>query len=123
MIYTVRVPEANHPVGQTIALCGLSGLAQARGLTTQTDHLSYSPVGFLADLDIQPLDLLVQRTERNAQAFGGFGLAPIALFEPLQDDAPFVVVDNLEERRVGGQRCAFATLHPDAVGRQQRLRE
>src|ERR1017187_135465 len=105
MIHTVRVPEANGEAGQ------------AKACPTKT-----SPIGFLADLDIQALDLLVQRAERNTQAFGGFGLAPVALFEPLQDNAPFVVVDNLEKRSVSGQRRAVATLHPDTVGGQQRLR-
>ncbi len=38
---------------------------------------------FLADLDIQPLDLLIQRGERHAQAFGGFGLAPVGLLQAL----------------------------------------
>src|ERR1017187_1494473 len=104
MIYTVGVLEANGEAGQ------------AKACPTK------SAVGFLADLDIEALDLLVQRAQRNTQAFGGLGLAPVALFEPLQDDAPFVVVDNLEKRGVGGERCAFATLHADAVGRQQRLR-
>src|SRR5580658_4628027 len=54
-----------------------------------------------ADLDIQPLDFLVQRRERDAELFGGVGLVPVAALEFLDDDAALDDFENIEERGVG----------------------
>src|SRR5215469_4017111 len=76
--------------------------AKPRGcwsLTADNGQL-FTPV-LLPDLDIQPLDFLVQGRERNAELFGGFGLVPAALFEHVDDDTALAVFHDLEERRVG----------------------
>ena len=64
-------------------------------------HVRSSPAAwlltFLTDLNVQPLDLLVQGGKRHAQAFGGVGLAPIGLLETFHDHATFEIVDDLEQ--------------------------
>src|SRR5215472_13674886 len=49
-----------------------------------------------ANLNIQPLDLLIQRGKRHVQAVGGFGLAPAELFQTFDDDAPLEICHDLE---------------------------
>src|ERR1035441_3642377 len=59
------------------------------------------PVRLLPNLDIQPLDLLIQRRQRHVQAFRRFRLAPAALFQPIDDGPPFVFIAYLEQRCIG----------------------
>src|SRR5271157_4518072 len=59
------------------------------------------PPFVLLDLHVQPLDLLVERRERDAKAVGGFSLAPAAFFQHVADDAALAVFDDLEQRGLG----------------------
>jgi hypothetical protein len=54
-----------------------------------------------ADLDVEALDLLVERGERDAELLGGVGLVPVAALELLDDDAALDVFEDVEERGVG----------------------
>src|SRR5690349_15703708 len=54
------------------------------------------------DLDVQPLDLLVERRERDAEALGCLGLVPLHLLEHVGDDASLALLDDLEQGRIGG---------------------
>ena len=49
------------------------------------------------DFDAQTLDFLIERGERNLEALGGFGLAPVGLREHIENDAPLVGFSNFEE--------------------------
>src|ERR1035438_557392 len=78
----------------------------------------------LLDLNIQALDLLVQRRQWNAESVGGFGLVPAAFFQHIADDAAFAVFNDFEERGVrallhDGKLAAPAN---EIVGQQQSRR-
>src|SRR5579884_1751496 len=77
--------------------------------------------GLLPDLDIQPFDFLIQRRKRDVEAFGGLSLAPVAALQALDDDAALVIVEDLEQRGVLGQRRAVAAVDADAVGGKERV--
>ena len=51
----------------------------------------------LANLDVQPLDLLVERGERDVEALGGFRLVPVAAFQHVADHAPLAIFQNVEQ--------------------------
>src|SRR5581483_5611092 len=53
------------------------------------------------DLDVQTFDLLIQGGEWNAEALGGFGLVPVALFQHVHDDAALAIFHDVEKRGVG----------------------
>src|SRR5690348_4791218 len=76
-------------------------------------------IGFLADLDVEALDLLIERGERNVQTFGGFGLAPAEVFQTLENGTALEIVHDLEQRRVGRERAAIAARNADAIRLQQ----
>ena len=61
-----------------------------------TIHLRLPAPASTPDIDIQPLDLLVKRGQRNTKRFGRFGLAPITLLELLDDLPPFEIGDDFE---------------------------
>ena len=51
----------------------------------------------LADFDVETLDFLVQRGERDVEALGGFCLVPGALLQHVGNDAAFAFFDDFEE--------------------------
>src|SRR6266567_8966633 len=53
-----------------------------------------------SNLDIQSLDLLVQRRERNMELLRGIRLIPVAALQLLDDDPPLDVFENVEQRRI-----------------------
>ena len=55
----------------------------------------------LANFDVEALDLLVERGERDAELLGGVRLIPVAALEFFDDDAALDVFENVEERGVG----------------------
>src|ERR1035438_721478 len=55
----------------------------------------------LPNLDVQALDLLVQRGERDAELLRGLGLVAVAALQFVDDDAALDVFHDVEERRVG----------------------
>src|SRR5207245_9934543 len=50
------------------------------------------------DIDLQALDFLVERRERNLEAFSGLRLAPTAAFEHVKNNAALASFHNLEQR-------------------------
>src|SRR5579871_771922 len=58
---------------------------------------------FLLNLDVQPFDFLVEGGERNAEALGGVGLVPAALFQHVNDDVTLAVFHNVKERSVSSR--------------------
>src|SRR5215475_2579447 len=54
----------------------------------------------LAYVNRQALDFLVQRRERDHEAFGGFGLIPVGTLEHIHDDAPLDLIHDLKQRRL-----------------------
>src|ERR1700749_5064292 len=54
----------------------------------------------LAYFDIQPLDLLIQSRQRNTELFGSLSLVPVATLQLVDDDAPFNVLEDVEEGRI-----------------------
>src|SRR5271170_8043553 len=55
-------------------------------------------IALFLDLDGQTLDFLIQRGERDMEAFGRFGLVPAAFFQHIDDDATLTVFHDAEER-------------------------
>jgi hypothetical protein len=51
-----------------------------------------------ADVNTKALDFLIQRRERDHEAFGSFGLIPCGAFEHINNDATLDLVHDLEER-------------------------
>ena len=58
----------------------------------------------LAYLDIEALDFLVQRRERDVELFCGVGLIAVAALKFFDNDAAFNVFEDIEER---GARIVF----------------
>ena len=48
------------------------------------------------DLDIQPLDLLIERGKWHPEVFRRFGLVPVALFQHLGDEVSLAILDHVE---------------------------
>ena len=55
----------------------------------------------LLHFHVQPLDLLVQRRQRNLEVLRGLGLVPVAALQPVGDDAPLDLFHQVEEGRIG----------------------
>jgi uncharacterized membrane protein len=55
------------------------------------------PRTFLPDLNIEPLDLLVQRGKRNVEALGGVSLIPAALLQHVDDQTALAVFNNFKQ--------------------------
>src|SRR5450756_1587986 len=74
----------------------------------------------LLDLDGQPFDFLIQRGERDVEAFRRFGLVPAALLQHVDDDPPFAVFHDAEQRgpRIRTQSWNRAAPAHDVVGQQ-----
>src|SRR5579863_7640476 len=92
----------NHSKGDGRAKCNIAW--ERRSLTragARSNLRKCLIFGFLLDLDIQPLDLLIQRGERNAELLGGVGLVPVAALQLINDDAANDVFEDVEERCVG----------------------
>src|ERR1017187_5154360 len=54
----------------------------------------------LLDLHTQPLDLLVQRRQRNFEVLRRLGLVPVASLQPVRDNAPLDLLHQVEETRI-----------------------
>src|ERR1017187_2378380 len=54
----------------------------------------------LLDLHTQPLDLLVQRRQRNLEVLRRLGLVPVASLQPVRNDAPLDLLHQVEQARV-----------------------
>src|ERR1700733_7517994 len=54
----------------------------------------------LANFDVQPLDLLIQGGERDAELLCRLGLVPVGAFELVDDYAALDVPEDCEERRI-----------------------
>src|SRR5690242_4044596 len=54
------------------------------------------PGAFFSDLNIEPLDLLVQRGKRNVEALRGIGLVPVALLQHAHDEAALAILNDLK---------------------------
>jgi hypothetical protein len=50
-----------------------------------------------AYVDAQALDFLIERGERDHEAFGGFGLVPPGAFQHVDDDAALDLIHDLEQ--------------------------
>src|ERR1700749_3383073 len=97
-------PRSHHPLrdwpsGRTGLRCVLLDSLGGCSRLTAVD-LTLLFLRFLAYLDVQPLDLLIQGGERDAELLGGFGLVPVGAFELVDDDAALDVLENVEERRI-----------------------
>src|SRR5712691_9139574 len=79
--------------------------------------------GSLADFNVEPLDLLIERRKRNAQRLGGRGLAPVRSLQLLDDLAALKIRHNFKKRRVRGQLAAFVAADAQAAGFEQMLRQ
>src|SRR3984957_20500604 len=55
----------------------------------------------LLHLYVEPLDLLVQRRQRNFEVFGSLRLVPVTAFQAVRDDAAFNLFHHIEERGIG----------------------
>src|SRR5437868_13342326 len=55
---------------------------------------------FFLDIDIQALDFLIQRGERDSKLFGGLGLVPVTFLEHIDNDVAFAVFHDVEQRGV-----------------------
>src|SRR5690242_12351196 len=55
----------------------------------------------LADFNVQPLDLLVERRQRDPEALRGLRLVPVALLQHVGDDPPLAFLHHLEQGGVG----------------------
>src|SRR5580698_3376938 len=55
----------------------------------------------LLDLDVEALDFLIERAERDLEVLGGFGLVPVAALQAVGDDAPLNLFHDIKERGVG----------------------
>src|SRR5260370_292495 len=74
----------------------------------------------LPDLDVQPLDLLVERGKRNVKTLGSLGLVPVALLQHFYNQTALVVFHYLEQGRVRvmfEHRSGRASAH-QVVGKQ-----
>ncbi len=69
----------------------------ACGSEDGTARMPLIPSALLPDLNIEPLDLLVQRGKRNVEALGGFGLVPVAFFQHVDDHAALAVFNDVEQ--------------------------
>ncbi len=49
------------------------------------------------DVDLQAFDFLVEGGERDLEALGGFGLAPVGAVEHIEDDAALARLHNLKQ--------------------------
>src|ERR1700684_895630 len=74
----------------------------------------------LPNLDIEPLDLLIERREGTPELLRGVGLVPIASLELFNNDSPLNVFENVEERcvRIVLEQRILETA-PRYVARQQ----
>src|ERR1051326_653026 len=54
------------------------------------------PGAFFPDLNIEPLDLLVQSGKRNVEAFRGISLVPVAFLQHSDDQAAFAILNNFK---------------------------
>ena len=91
------------PQDSRIKQRGAVRLECASGLGERSDVVESSlvPEAAFLYLHIEPLDLLVQRAERNLEELGGLGLVPVAAFEAVGNDAALDLFHEVEERGVG----------------------
>src|SRR5450631_2254839 len=80
-------------------LAASAGDGQAPSLRAE-DRASLLPA-LLLDLDGQTFDFLIQRGERDVEAFRRFSLVPAALLQHIDDDPPFAVFHDAEQRGSG----------------------
>ena len=55
------------------------------------------PRALLPDLNVEPLDLLVQRGKRNMEALGGVSLVPAAFFQHVHDQTALAVFNDFKQ--------------------------
>src|SRR5690349_7500909 len=55
------------------------------------------PGAFFPDLNIEPLDLLVQRGEGNVEALRRVRLVPVALLQHAHDQAAFAILNDFKK--------------------------
>ena len=72
-------------------------LFEGKYLLNRGSFLGRSRPGALAHIDIQALDLLVERRERNAQRLGGRGLAPIGRLQLFDNLTALVIRHDLKQ--------------------------
>ena len=91
---------------------GDKGLGECLFQNGTVPRLSYEgmSVAFVAaasaaNVDSQPLDLLVQGGKWNQESLRRLGLVPSGTFEHVRNDAPLDFVNNLEKRRMRSIRA------------------
>jgi len=104
--HEVDIGKVRQPLGcvtHVADLCCTGSPGAGGGCPSGAEHRRRSfLLALLPYLDIQPFDFLVHRRQRDVQALGGFGLAPVALFEAFDDDAALEIVDDLRQLAPGG---------------------
>src|ERR1051325_11740751 len=91
-------------LGIHVPVSSVGKATRGLGRMEPSGGLSCSP---LSDLDIQPLDLLIQRRKRNPQSLGCRRLAPVGGLQLLDDLAALIIRDDLKERSVGRKAAAL----------------
>src|SRR5205807_6823263 len=61
-------------------------------------HLITAPAA--ADVDSEPLNLLIKRRKGNHETFGGFGLVPAGALQHVNNNAAFDLIHDLKQRRL-----------------------
>src|SRR5580704_1536797 len=95
------------PCGSGAAARVRSAAAGLSGTITETSELDSASDGagcsvrlipaFLADLDIETLDFLVECRERHTETLGRLCLIPTALLQHVVDDPSLAVFENVEQ--------------------------
>src|ERR1700680_3168781 len=56
---------------------------------------------FFLDIDVQARDFLVEGRQRDVETLGCVGLVPVTFFQHFDDDLPFAIFHDVEQRCVG----------------------
>ena len=93
----LKIPALGHNHKIPLVTEKSKGLFEGKYLPKQGAFLERSRPGALAHIDIQALDLLVERRERNAQRLGCRGLAPIGRLQLFDDLTALVIRHDLKQ--------------------------